>query len=248
MYTVIIPVYNGKKYFEQALNSAIQALTKGDEIIVVEDGSDDGGIESVVKRYSKQVKIRYFYKSNGGVGSALNLGIEKAENPIFAWLSHDDMYLPNRFDADRRLRSLIPKIVTLTDFYIYSELNGSLRYVNATKKVGSRQKVKLLGSRFLNGNCLSIPISLLKSLGGFDESLRHVQDYDMWCKVLTRESLIAIPESTALLRVHADQHSKRMPAEAQKEYVALVKKNLTAFDLINPQNFVELFKIFNSLY
>ena len=44
-YSVIMPVYNGRKYFRNALQSALSALGDGDEIVVIEDGSEDGSEE-----------------------------------------------------------------------------------------------------------------------------------------------------------------------------------------------------------
>lgn len=248
MYTVVMPVYNGKNYFEQALKSAIIAISDDDEIIVVEDGSKDGGVENIVIKYSNQAKIRYFFKSNGGVGSALNLGIEKASNKIFAWLSHDDMYLPNRFDKDRQLRSLMPEIVTVSNFYLYYDDIEKCIHIDSTKKIGGRQKVKLLGSRSLNGNCLLAPINLLKSMGGFDESLKHTQDYDLWCRILSDREFVAIPDATVVSRQHSGQDSKRQPAQALKEYKQLLRKYLKQSDIVNLRNLPELVKIIKNYY
>ena len=105
-YSVIMPVYNGRKYFRNALQSALSALGDGDEIVVIEDGSEDGGVGDVVAAVSDP-RIRYEYQDNGGVASALNHGLKIAQNPYFAWLSHDDLFLPDRLREDRKLRRLL---------------------------------------------------------------------------------------------------------------------------------------------
>ena len=65
------------------------------EIIVVNDGSnDDGATWKIAHSYGN--KIRYFEKENGGVSTALNLGIENMRGEYFSWLSHDDLYYPNK--------------------------------------------------------------------------------------------------------------------------------------------------------
>jgi glycosyltransferase involved in cell wall biosynthesis len=243
-----MPVYNGKNYFESALRSAIASISNEDEIIVVEDGSVDGGVGDIIKKYVKQAKIKYFVKNNGGVGSALNFGIEKAENAIFAWLSHDDIYLPNRFNSDRNLRALVPDIITVTNFYLYNQKDKKCMFINSSKKIGSRQKIKLLAHRFLNGNTITIPINIIKSFGGFDESLMHTQDYDLWCKILKDYNFSAIPDSTVISRQHIEQDSKKKPTEALREYKILIRKNLTLKDVIDPRNFFKVLQIFSSLY
>ena len=63
-------------------------------MIIVNDGSNDqGATDNICKSYGD--KIRYFEKENGGVASALNLGIKEMNGEYFAWLSHDDLFAKN---------------------------------------------------------------------------------------------------------------------------------------------------------
>jgi glycosyltransferase involved in cell wall biosynthesis len=72
--SIIIPVYNGSNFLKEAIDSAIAQTYKNIEIIVINDGSsDNGATEKIAKSYGD--KIRYFKKENGGVATALNLGI-----------------------------------------------------------------------------------------------------------------------------------------------------------------------------
>ena len=93
--SIVIPVYNGANYVAEAIESALKQSYKNIEIIVVNDGSTDN-TEKIVKKYGD--KIRYFYKENGGVASALNLGIKNMKGEYFSWLSHDDIYYPNKIE------------------------------------------------------------------------------------------------------------------------------------------------------
>ena len=97
--SIIIPVYNGSKYMRQAIDSALRQSYKNIEIIVVNDGSDDNG-ETDKTALSYGDKIRYFKKENGGVSSALNLGIREMKGDYFSWLSHDDFYLENKIESE----------------------------------------------------------------------------------------------------------------------------------------------------
>ena len=93
--SIVIPVYNGANYVAEAIESALKQSYKNIEIIVVNDGSTDN-TEKIVKKYGD--KIRYFYKENGGVASALNFGIKNMKGEYFSWLSHDDIYYPNKIE------------------------------------------------------------------------------------------------------------------------------------------------------
>ena len=83
--SVIIPLYNKEKAIKQTLMSVLNQGIFVSEIIVVDDGSKDSSA-SIVKDF-KDPKIKYFYKQNGGVSSARNYGLEKANSDwIFLWM------------------------------------------------------------------------------------------------------------------------------------------------------------------
>ena len=72
--SIIIPVYNGAKYMREAIDSALAQTYPHVEVIVVNDGSTDNGATAEIAR-SYGDRIRFFEKENGGVSSALNVGI-----------------------------------------------------------------------------------------------------------------------------------------------------------------------------
>jgi len=93
--SIVIPVYNGAKYLSDAIESAINQTYPNIEILVINDGSqDNNATDKVARAYGN--KINYYTKENGGVASALNLGISKMKGEYFSWLSHDDWYLPDK--------------------------------------------------------------------------------------------------------------------------------------------------------
>ena len=91
--SIIMPVYNGENYMREAIDSALAQTYENTEIIVVNDGSTDR-TEEIAKSYGD--RIVYVSKENGGSSSALNAGIKKMTGDFFSWLSHDDLYLPER--------------------------------------------------------------------------------------------------------------------------------------------------------
>lgn len=95
--SIIIPVYNGANYMREAIDSALAQTWKNCEVIVVNDGSTDGGAtDAICASYGD--RIRYFQKKNGGTASAVNLGIRNMRGEYFAWLSHDDFYYPQKIE------------------------------------------------------------------------------------------------------------------------------------------------------
>lgn len=103
--SVIIPVYNAAEFLKKAVLSALQ-FDEVKEIILAEDGSTDQSLELCKKLVSQNPKIRlYRHADNGnhGAGATRNLGMEKASSAFIAFLDSDDHYLPNRFDAEKKL-------------------------------------------------------------------------------------------------------------------------------------------------
>ncbi len=96
--SIVIPVYNGSNYLAEAINCCLNQTYPHIEVIVVNDGSTDGGKSHEIA-VSYGSKISYYEKENGGVSSALNLGIEKMKGQYFSWLSHDDLYLPQHIET-----------------------------------------------------------------------------------------------------------------------------------------------------
>lgn len=96
--SIIIPVYNAEKYIGWCLDSCLNiggVINNDYEIICVNDGSSDNSIE-IIKQYENK-GIKVLTKPNGGVSSARNLGLEKAQGDYVWFVDADDMIVPNSF-------------------------------------------------------------------------------------------------------------------------------------------------------
>jgi glycosyltransferase involved in cell wall biosynthesis len=91
--SVVIPVYNGEKYIDEAIESVMNQSFKISEILVVDDGSTDN-TEAVCKKYGD--KITYLKQENSGAASARNLGVEKSTGIYLAFLDADDIWMEDR--------------------------------------------------------------------------------------------------------------------------------------------------------
>lgn len=210
--SIVIPVYNGSNYMREAIDSALAQTYKNIEVIVVNDGSkDDGATEDIAKSYGE--KIRYFSKENGGVSSALNLGIAMMKGEYLSWLSHDDVYCPTK----------VEKQVALLQNCEYGTAIAmcSTQQINAqSKPMGNPLKAKLPSGQLLvweqalmhvinyscNGCALLIPRILIEKCGSFDERLRYCQDFLMWVRLfMSGCSLIYHDDVEVFSRVHAQQ-------------------------------------------
>ncbi len=91
--SVIIPLFNKEKYITRALNSVFAQTCQDFEIVVVDDGSTDGGPE-LVQKY-RDPRLRMIRQPNEGAGSARNRGIQETTAPYLAFFDADDEWLPD---------------------------------------------------------------------------------------------------------------------------------------------------------
>lgn len=233
--SIIIPVYNGSNYLEQAIISALQQTYKNIEIIVVNDGSTDNGLSKNVANKFKN-KIRYFEKKNGGVSSALNYGISKMKGEYFSWLSHDDLMEPNH------IKNLINFVsvegndnaIPFSSFKIIDE-NGTLK-VNETiiaqlhcfdyKTSVLKNEYTLLQGE-INGGSVLIPKIAFDKYGLFSETQRITQERDMWARLIKEYKFINIPYDTAVIRSHSKQvtnTNSKIKVETDEKNLKIIKE------------------------
>ena len=207
--SIIIPVYNGENYMRQAIDSALNQTYKNIEVIVVNDGSKDK-TDEIALSYGD--KIRYFKKENGGVSSALNKGIAEMKGEYFSWLSHDDMYTPDKVEKSVLAIDYCKDENTLI-YCASMAVDKDLKPLK--KKKFSDQKKYLLWQEALMESLTTgayagcnflIPKKAFDECGGFNENLRFIQDTVMWEKLfLNGFSLLKIPEVCVKYRIHGGQ-------------------------------------------
>ncbi|WP_425803590.1 glycosyltransferase [Desulfitobacterium sp. Sab5] len=209
--SIIIPVYNGSNYLREAIDSALGQSYPNVEVIIVNDGStDNGATEQIALSYGN--RIRYYPKENGGVSTALNYGIEKMTGDYFSWLSHDDVYYPNKIY--NQIKFLMGNDLKDTILYGGYELIDESSMVRAQiKPENLYPEVKLNIPLFpifrglINGCSLLIHKSHFQKSGLFDENLQLAQDYALWFKMLRNAKIKFLPGISVKTRIHNEQQS-----------------------------------------
>jgi glycosyltransferase involved in cell wall biosynthesis len=235
--SIIIPVFNGANYLEEAIESALNQDYPSIEILVVNDGSEDEGQTLAILEGYKD-KVRVFNKENGGVASALNLGIRNMEGEFFSWLSHDDLYYPNKVSEEyRAYQSQRRKnVIIYSDYLVFSPENPA-GYLEEMSKIASDSfRYWLLTKSQLNGCTLFIPKSAFDDCGDFDETLKTTQDYDMWFRMSKKYDFVYLNECLVKFRVHANQDSSKLKEVALAECNIFYEKStleLTAIEIIS---------------
>lgn len=235
--SIIIPVYNGANYMREAIDSALAQTYHNLEVIVVNDGSKDNGqTEEIANSYGD--RIRYFSKPNGGVSSALNMGIRNMRGTYFSWLSHDDVYEPNKVAKQvEALEGCDSQTIIYCDYSQIDEYSQPIT-TNRIKSCFTPYKIYsgteilevLLKRASLHGCALLIPKAVFETVGCFDESLRFCQDYFMWYKLfLGGCSMKCIPDKLVKGRIHGNQLTQTGQRLFRGEYAEISHYLTTAF-------------------
>lgn len=203
--SIIIPSYNGGKYLSRAIDSALNQTYKNIEIIVVNDGSKDGGItDRIAEKYKD--KIIYIKKENGGVSTALNLGIQKASGYFINWLSHDDELKPTSIEERMKLWIMYgndEKVIVGSSVSFINEQDEVITRV-AAKSRNIKDISDLLKST-VNGCSLLIPKMAFEN-HKFTDGVIYMPDYYMWAELLNDGySFINVPLKLVNSRIHSEQ-------------------------------------------
>jgi glycosyltransferase involved in cell wall biosynthesis len=234
--SIVIPVYNGANYLREAIDSALAQTYTNKEIIVVNDGSNDNGLtEQIALSYGK--KLRYFNKPNGGVASALNKAIEEMTGEYFSWLSHDDLYFPNKLavQIEALLATNNPKTVIYSNFVFFQDNEEDYLEIKLPHIPVEQFRYFLTVKSAVHGCTLLIPKTALIEYGGFNEALRYGQDYDLWFRMAEQYQFVHLPQYLVKGRQHIKQDSIKMKAAAVSEYNGMnieFIKNLTLPQLL----------------
>ena len=93
--SVIVPVYNVEKLLQRCIDSILAQTFTDFELLLIDDGSKDKSGEICDEYAAKDSRIRVFHKQNGGVSTARNLGIDKAQGEWIYFVDSDDIVLPS---------------------------------------------------------------------------------------------------------------------------------------------------------
>lgn len=223
--SIVIPAYNAANYLEEAINSALNQTYNNIEIIVVNDGSNDNGATAdIAKRF--EGKIIYIEKKNGGSSSALNTGIKAMKGEWFSWLSHDDLYMPEKIEKQISfINSLSLSANTLHKniFFGGSMLIDSIGRIirkpqnsymqklhNKIENIGGNEYLVAEPTKYCFHGCTClIHREVFNEIGLFDESLRLLNDVDFWFRLYSNGYILHyLPEILVKGRIHEKQVSR----------------------------------------
>lgn len=219
MISVIIPLYNKENFIETAVLSVLNQSFKDFELIIVNDGSTDGGLQIVTN--IKDTRIKIVSQNNKGVSAARNLGITFANFELVAFLDGDDKWDTHFLDEMFRLSKDYPLAALFGCACSYSNSNVVVSMSNYGIAEGFRGYVEDYFKIGVNNTLYNSSSVLLRKdafieLGGFDESLAKGEDIELWIKFALNKKLAYINAPLSYYILDAENRTSRKKIDRKK--------------------------------
>jgi glycosyltransferase involved in cell wall biosynthesis len=208
--SIIIPTYNRATYVPRAIDSVLGQTYKNYEIIVVDDGSNDGTKELLQNKYAD--RIRYIYQNNAGPAAARNTAINAARYELIAFLDSDDIWLPRKLEM--QLPSMLdPQIVlSFTNSLCENSAHDGclaikeLDHETNTKVIEYplRFVIRISGYEALLSSWICKK-EALRRIGNFDEGMRIAEDTAVLYKLAAEGSFAMVCEPLLVKRIHYNE-------------------------------------------
>lgn len=206
--SVVIPVYNGTDYLKEAIDSVLNQTYSNIEIIVVNDGSvDQGQTENIARSYGS--RIHYIYKENGGVATALNTGIRQMNGQYFSWLSHDDIFYPDKIQKQMRLLEETNDRIAACAYNIFFDSGRKvpIPFISFYGYKSIQNSVFSVLHALIQFGGVLLKKELFDEYGVFREDLKTTQDYEFLFRILRKEKCVYSNDLLYGIRYHSNQGS-----------------------------------------
>lgn len=221
---------------EQALMSIQEQTYKNIQVVVVEDGENKS--EELIKKNFKDLNIKY--KATGekmGRSHAGNVAMQIAEGVFWNFLDDDDLLLPNH------VQTLVDAVLESEQLAAYSVAEerqikiytkDPYKYKIKRKTIRFRQsfsRILLYAFNYIPIQSIMFHRSLFEQLGGFDESLENLEDWDLWVRYSTQTSFTFVNEVTSCYHVPYEQKNRRTRSNGLRDYLTPVLHNFENYNL-----------------
>ncbi len=182
--SIIMPSFNQSRYLEYAIKSIIdQDYPKSKvEFIVMDGGSTDGSLD-ILQYYEAEFSF-WQSRPDGGQANAINLGMQRAEGEIVAWLNSDDLYLPGVFTEVAALMTNSDIDATSANAYHWDVKRKKLFLVKGLSP--DLFTLKLFGNFIAQPTCFWRKKTWV-NIGGLNAKLFRYLDYDLQLRLIQKE-------------------------------------------------------------
>ncbi|MBK7916671.1 MAG: glycosyltransferase [Chloroflexi bacterium] len=231
--SVILPTYNRAQLLPRAVSSVLEQSFTEFELIVVDDASEDD-TQAVVTAVADK-RVRYVRLThNSGVAAARNAGIAASMGQFFAFQDSDDVWHPHKltrqmqaWQEGKKTTGSPELAVIYTQFWRQKGAHRTL-FPPATSRLGKDFLDRLLWQNLVTTQAALVWGDALRAVGGFDEELPCLVDWELWLRLATQYSFYFLPEPLVTVEFTPNSVSARETAVANALAIIL-QKHATLF-------------------
>jgi glycosyltransferase involved in cell wall biosynthesis len=221
--SVLMTVYNGSRFLREAVDSILNQTFRDFELICVDDGSTDESAAILSEFARRDARIKIITQQNTGVTASLNIGLRAARGEFIARMDADDISLPQRFEKQIAYLQSHPDCVLVGSQVLMVDPDAMPIYPKRDTSYDHEQILDALldkGWPIVHPSVM-IRAQVMRSIGGYDEQYRVVQDHDLFLRLADHGRLVNLREILLLYRQHFDAIGYAK-AQLQAEMVTLI--------------------------
>lgn len=200
--SVVMPVYNSRRYIEAAVHSILAQTLSDFELIIVDDGSSDGTADILRRLARRDCRIRLIQQRNTGVCGASNRGIAEARGEFFARMDHDDIALPDRLERQVEYLRAYPEIVAVGAQVLMIDSDGlPIRIASAPLTHEKIEEMFALDWPMFHPTLMA-RMDVMRKLGGYREQYNSMEDLDLFIRLAEYGRLANLPQVLLKYRQH----------------------------------------------
>lgn len=207
--TAIMPVWNGAKYLQEAVQSILNQSFTDFEVLILDDGSTDETPRILEQLAKHDPRIRVIHLAHEGIVNALNCGVAEAKGEWIARMDCDDIAYPERLAKQMRALKATPGAVLC---HTAIQQIGEPQYMTKLQRFPRSQA--MVAARLCYQSPIVHPTVVFSKAaflraGGYRAEERHAEDYGLWGRLLTLGKFVGVNEPLLQFRVHSGSISKQ---------------------------------------
>ncbi len=223
--SVVIPVYNGEKTIQETIKSVLNQTFQSLELIIVNDGSNDETLKVI--SIIKDPRIKVFSYPNAGLSATRNRGLAHATGEYISFIDADDLWTPDKLEAQLKVLQENPQAAVAYSWTDWIDEFGQFLRRGTSMSVNGDVYAKILLIDFIaSGSNTLIRRQALTEVGGFDESLTHSEDWDLWMRLAKRYHFAAVSSPQILYRKSSNSWSCNI-AQMEEAGLQIIERAFT---------------------
>lgn len=227
--TVLMAVYNGERWLEEAVRSILDQEFRDFEFVIVDDGSVDGSRAILTRIGADDPRVIVIAnESNRGLPESLNRGLEIARGEYVARQDADDLSEPGRLSAQVALLDSRPDVALVSTNYHVIDEKGTLLRSDRRDRRQAVVEYFLHFSNVIGGHTqVMFRRDAVLDARGYDARFRPSEDYDLWLRLAQRGGIVILPVFAMRYRLHTRSMSAGSREAMRSATLEIVQGALT---------------------